>query len=251
MKILLITLILIMSGRLYAQFDNFYFGVDFGLIRDINQVVSNDNDYFSCWNNCWSDQDGFFSRNGSFSLFAGFEISDNMIFEINFVRQTENVSIQYLLPLNVVSGGGISGSGIRFSNTLLKWTAGVGRKISIGNELNYIPFFQLSTIYTDNLSSGIFFTEGPNSSFRHNFSMRYFNENQIFLGFKNTLQWKPSSRWSINLQLGYAQGLSKIYEIHQEIQFFDDPENISKGHTISRLSHIFASLGTSYIFKKN
>jgi hypothetical protein len=250
MKILLISLVMMWSGRLYAQFDNYYFSVDFGLIREINQVVSNDNDYFSCWRNCWSDKENFFSRNGSFTLSAGVDVSDNMIFEINFTRQTEYVSIQYLIPLNVGSGG-LTGSGSNFSNILLKWTAGVGRKIRIGNKMNYIPFFQLSTIHTDNLSSGIFFAPRPNSFFIHNSSMRYFNENQIFLGFKNTLQWKPSSRWSINLQFGYAQGLSKIYEIHQEIQFFDDPENISKGHTISRLSHIFASLGTSYIFKKN
>jgi hypothetical protein len=62
MKILLITLVMIWSGRLYAQFDNFYFGVDFGLIREVNQVVSNDNDYFSCWRNCWSDKDNFFQE---------------------------------------------------------------------------------------------------------------------------------------------------------------------------------------------
>jgi hypothetical protein len=250
MKMFFVTVLLVVYSQTYGQIDHYYFGIDFGLNREINQVVSNDNDYFSCYYRCWSDKDGFYLRNGSFSLSAGVEMKNKMVYEIMFSRQTENVSIQYLLPWYLVSDGSI-GMAVNSSRTLFKWSAGVGRRISLGKQFYYIPFLQFSSVLPGYDTDIIVYSDRSNQSYVYNESLRYINENQIFLGFKNTLQWKPSSRWSINLQLGYAQGLSKIYEIHQEIQFLDDPENVSKGHTISRLSHIFASLGTSYIFKKN
>lgn len=238
------------QSQLYGQINNYYIGVDIGLNLDVNQVVSNDNNYFSCWTNCWSEKDDFYQRNGIFSLSAGVELSNKMIYELMFTKQTLNFTSQYLLPVeitsDVVGGGGYAASAPHF-----KWTAGTGRRIGLGKRFYYIPVLQASYMYVENDITSIFVIEETYQTYTYKESLRNLNENQFFIGIKNTLQWKASNRWSINLQFGYTQGLLKNYELKQEIQFESTPDDISKGHTISRLSHAFASLGTSYIFKMN
>ncbi|MBK6363856.1 MAG: hypothetical protein IPL63_02975 [Saprospiraceae bacterium] len=247
MKVFFVILLFVVNSQLFAQIDHYYFSVDFGLNREFNQVVSNDNDIFSCWTKCWSDKNGFFNRNGIYTFNLGLEASKKITLELSFSKQTRNFSSQYLLPrelvVNQTQGAGIIGSSPEY-----KWTFGAGWKKYLGKNFYYIPFVQAAYMFSkQETETPQLYTE-KFESYTYNETQRYYKDNQFFIGIKNNFQWRPSNRWILNLNLGYFQGLSKFYELNQEIIFSSDPETINSGKKISRLSHGYVSLGFSYMF---
>ena len=147
MKVFFVILLFVVNSQLFAQIDHYYFSVDFGLNREFNQVVSNDNDIFSCWTKCWSDKNGFFNRNGIYTFNLGLEASKKITLELSFSKQTRNFSSQYLLPrelvVNQTQGAGIIGSSPEY-----KWTFGAGWKKYLGKNFYYIPFVQAAYMFS-------------------------------------------------------------------------------------------------------
>lgn len=240
----LLILFFVNCNLIHSQIQSYFIGLDLGINKEFRNRTLNENNLFACRRTCWSREKDFLNRNGSFGINFGAELKSQIYFEMGISRLVLNRSAEYSLTniIHLISNKSIAhGSGYYTSSSAIKWSFGIGKKISLEG-ISIIPQFQLSYVYEENNTDSIYIFEEKEENFKYTEFEKNLAENHFFIGVKNKIEFAAIGNWRLHLTLGYNQGFSKSFEIKQQLTLIDPPYSKFEGHLNSRLSHAFAFL---------